>query len=231
MAFSGQTWTDLMVIVGEITVLFLVILFLFSLFVVIVIALSLRNKRYYFPKPVKAGIVLTQGLVKAICGLFGIDDKELALFFIRLQNSMNSSVFAKIPVEKRALFLPQCLRSAECPANLTPEGLICKRCGRCDIGKHIDTLEAMGYHVWICPGSTLIKRMVKDHHPEALIGVGCLIEVKDGLELSDHLGIPAMGVITLKDGCVETLLNWNDLFEVAVLGTEYEGNVNLSLAP
>jgi len=40
-----------------------------------------------------------------------------------------------------------------------------------------------------------------------------------------------MGVITLKDGCVETLLNWNDLFEVAVLGTEYEGNVNLSLAP
>ena len=231
MILEGSTWTDLMVIVGEITLLLLVLLVIFSLFVVIVIAFSLRNKRYYFPKPVKAGIVLTQGLVKAICGLFGIDDKELALFFIRLQNSMNSSVFAKVPVEKRAIFLPQCLRSAQCPANLTPEGLVCKRCGKCDIGKHIDTLEEMGYHVWICPGSTLIKRMVKDYHPEAMIGVGCLIEVKDGLELSDHLGIPAMGVITLKDGCVETLLNWNDLFEVAVLGTEHEGNVNRSQAP
>lgn len=231
MIFSGQTWTDLMVIVGEITVFFFVILVLFSLCIVVVIALSLRNKRYYFPKPVKAGIVLTQGLVKAICGLFGIDDQELTLFFIRLDNSMNSSVFAKVPVEKRAIFLPQCLRSAECPANLTPEGLVCKRCGKCDIGNHIDDLEAMGYHVWICPGSTLIKRMVKDYHPEALIGVGCQIEVKDGLELAEHLGIPAMGVITLKDGCVETLLNWNDLFEVAVMGTDLEGKVNPSQVP
>lgn len=38
----------------------------------------------------------------------------------------------------------------------------------------------------------------------------------------DKINLVGMGVVTLKDGCVETLLNWHDLMDVAVLGIEEE---------
>jgi len=76
----------------------------------------------------------------------------------------------------------------------------------------------MGYRVFIVPGSSFIKRMVKKYHPRAILGVGCLSEVKEGLEMSDKMGLVAMGVVTLKDGCVETLVAWDKVMEVATLG-------------
>jgi uncharacterized protein len=30
----------------------------------------------------------------------------------------------------------------------------------------------------------------------------------------------SMGVVTLKEGCVETLVNWGDIYEVAILGVD-----------
>jgi hypothetical protein len=76
----------------------------------------------------------------------------------------------------------------------------------------------MGYRVFIVPGSSFIQRMVQKYRPEAIIGVGCIIEVKDGLEMCDRMGIPGIGVVTLKDGCVETLVDWNEVCDVARLG-------------
>jgi hypothetical protein len=78
----------------------------------------------------------------------------------------------------------------------------------------------MGYRVFIVPGSSFIKRMVKKYRPKALIGVGCLTEVKEGIEMADKLGLVVMGVVTLKEGCVETLANWSDILEVAALGVD-----------
>jgi len=183
--------------------------------VVAVAFYSIKHGRFYFPRVVQAGLVISEGFVKAICKFFNLDDKELTAFFISLHNAMTKRAFAAVPVNKRAIFVPQCLRHSACPANLTPEGLVCRRCGRCEIGAHIDELEEMGYMVWIAPGSTLIKRMVSKYKPEAVIGVGCLVEVKEGLEMLDKAGLIGMGVLTLKDGCVETIMNWNDLLEVA----------------
>jgi len=102
----------------------------------------------------------------------------------------------------------------ECPSALTTEGLICKRCNRCDIGRSIDELEGQGCKVFIVPGSTFVKRLIKKYHPKGIVGVGCLMEVKEGLEMTDRIGLIAMGVITSKDGCVETVLDWNALSDV-----------------
>jgi len=208
-------WEQLMIAIGELTIIFIIGMFLLSLFVVGVAFYSIKRGRFYFPRVLQAGLVISEGFVKAICKFFNLDDKELTAFFISLHNTMTKSSFAAVPVNKRAIFLPQCLRHSACPANLTPEGLVCRRCGRCEVGAHIDELEEMGYKVWIAPGSTLIKRMVKEYKPEAVIGVGCLMEVKEGLEMLDKANLIGMGVLTLKDGCVETIMNWNDLLEVA----------------
>lgn len=208
-------WEQVMIVIGELAIIFIIGMFLFSLFVVAVAFYSIKRGRFYFPRVVQAGLVISEGFVKAICKFFNLDDRELTAFFISLHNAMTKSSFAAVPVNKRAIFVPQCLRNSGCPANLTPEGLVCRRCGRCEIGAHIDELEEMGYMVWIAPGSTLIKRMVQKYKPEAVIGVGCLVEVKEGLEMLDKAGLVGMGVLTLKDGCVETIMNWNDLLEVA----------------
>jgi len=60
--------------------------------------------------------------------------------------------------------------------------------------------------------------MVRKYHPRAILGVGCLSEVKEGLEMADKIGVVARGVVTLKDGCVETLVDWDQVMEVATLG-------------
>lgn len=220
---GNPLWEQLMIAIGEIAIIFIIGMFIFSLFVVAVAFYSIKSGRFYFPRIVKAGLVMMEGFVKSICKFFSLDDKELTAFFIRLHNTMTKNAFAAVPSNKRAIFIPQCLRSSNCPANLTPEGLVCRRCGRCEIGAHIDQLEEMGYMVWIAPGSTLIKRMVVKYRPEAVIGVGCLIEVKEGLEMLDKAGLIGMGVLTLKDGCVETIMNWNDLLDVAREGLPESG--------
>lgn len=207
-------------IIGEITLLFILGSFLFAILIVVLALISIRRGKIYFPSLIKAGMVLVEGLIKALFRLFGIEDVQVHAFFIQLHNSLNKKAFEAVPVRDRAIFLPQCLRSSKCPAHLTPEGLKCKCCGLCMIGYWLPILERMGYRVFSVPGSSFIKRMVRKYSPKAIIGVGCLGEVKEGLEMADKLGMISMGVVTLKEGCVETLLDWELLIEIVKLGVD-----------
>ncbi|MGB4235809.1 MAG: DUF116 domain-containing protein [Methanoregulaceae archaeon] len=220
MDIDATLLNQIIFIIGEITIVLVFGVLLLSLVMVSLAVLSIRRGRIYFPSFLKAGMVFLEGFTRAIFRLFGLEDCQIHPFFIHLHNTMNKKAFETVPVEERAIFLPQCLRSSRCPAHLTPEGLKCKRCGLCTIGSWLPVFEQMGYRVFSVPGSSFIKRMVKKYRPKAIIGVGCLSEVKEGLEMSDKLGLISMGVVTLKDGCVETLVNWDDVFEIAVLGID-----------
>ena len=220
-AVVGTPWWDqLIYLIGEVTLVVLVLMIIVPVIVTIIVFLSIHNRHFYAPRLLKAGLVMSEGMSKATCRFFGLEDQELTAFFIRLHNTLSTSAFEAVPIEERAIFLPQCLRAADCPAHLTPEGLVCRRCGRCEVGENIDRLEEIGYRVWIAPGSTLIKRMFKKYHPQAIIGIGCLMEVKEGLEMCDKASVIGMGVVTMRDGCVETAVNWLDVYDVALLGTE-----------
>lgn len=220
MDLTFLNWTSLLVIIGEIT-LVVIIGALATAFILVVISLySIKKKKLYFPKLIKSGLVFLEGLMKAMFRFFGLEDRDLYTFLIKLFNTMNAAEFAKIPVAERAIFIPQCLRSSKCPAHLTPEGLKCRNCGQCDVGESRLLLERMGYRVFIVPGSSFIKRMVKKYRPKAIVGVGCLAEVKEGIDMADRLGLVVMGIVTLKEGCVETIANWPEIYEVAVLGVD-----------
>jgi len=207
-------------IIGEITVIILIGLFCLAFFLVALTFYSIRKGKLIFPGFLKAGMVLVEGFSKALFSLFGLEDKEMMTFFIRVHNTMSRKSFEMIPVRDRAIFFPQCLRSAKCPANLTPEGLKCTNCGQCTVTDAIRMLELLGYRLFIVPGSSFIKRMVKKYRPRAIIGVGCLSEVKEGLDMSDKLGLVALGVVTEREGCVETSVNWEDVFGVALIGID-----------
>jgi hypothetical protein len=214
------TLHNLIYTIGELTII-VIAGALISAFVLVIISLySIKKKRLYFPELIKSGLVFLEGLMKGMFRFFGLEDRELFTFSIKLINSMNSAEFARIPVTERAIFVPQCLRSSRCPAHLTPEGLKCRNCGQCDVGAARLLLEKMGYKVFIVPGSSFIKRMVKKYRPKAIVGVGCLAEVKEGMDMADKMGLIVMGVVTLKEGCVETIANWPDIYEIAVLGID-----------
>jgi uncharacterized protein len=220
MDFDFTPWNHLMYLIGEITVIVLLGAVLISFVLVVISIYSIRKKKLYFPKLIKAGLVFLEGLMKAMFRLLGLEDREMLSFFIKLHNAMNSAEFERIPVTERAIFMPQCLRSSQCPAHLTPEGLKCRNCGQCSVGEARSLLEKLGYRIFIVPGSSFIKRMVKKYRPKAILGVGCLAEVKEGIDMADKMGLVVMGVVTLKEGCVETLVNWADIYEVATLGID-----------
>jgi len=221
-------WGQVMTLIGEVTFFVILGMLLFAVALALLTVASVRRGKFYLPQILIPGMVAMEGLVKAFCKLLGLDDRDLITFFITLRNSMNQKAFSEIPVEERAVFLPQCLRSAQCPANLTPEGLKCRKCVRCQVGENILLLEKLGYRVFIVPGSTFIKRMARKYRPRAIIGVGCLVEVKDGIDMADRMGITAIGVVNLKDGCVETIADWVALRDAALLGLDAaSGGVDL----
>jgi hypothetical protein len=218
MDFDFLTWNNLMYLIGEATVLIVLGALVIAFILVIISLYSIKKGKLYFPTLIRSGLVFFEGLMKAFFRLLGLEDREMLTFLIKLHNTMNTAAFERIPVSERAIFMPQCLRSSRCPAHLTPEGLKCRSCGQCTIGQVRFNLEKMGYRIFIVPGSSFIKRMVKKYRPKAIIGVGCLSEVKEGIDMADKMGLVVMGVVTLREGCVETLVNWADVFEVAALG-------------
>jgi hypothetical protein len=220
MDLDFLTWNNLIYLIGEITVIVIFGALLTAFILVIISLYSIKKGRLYFPTLIKSGLVFFEGLMKAFFRLFGLEEREMLSFLIKLQNAMNTADFERIPVSERAVFIPQCLRSSKCPAHLTPEGLKCRSCGQCTVGEARMILEKLGYRIFIVPGSSFIKRMVKKYHPKAIVGVGCLAEVKEGIDMADKMGLVVMGIVTIKEGCVETLVNWTDIYEVAMLGID-----------
>ena len=198
MDLDFLTWNNLIYLIGEITII-LILGALITAFVLVIISLySIKKGRLYFPTLIKSGLVFLEGLMKGFFRLFGLEEREMLSFLIKLINSMNTADFERIPVAERAIFMPQCLRSSKCPAHLTPEGLKCRNCGQCNVGEARIMLEKLGYKVFIVPGSSFIKRMVKKYRPKAIIGVGCLSEVKEGIDMADKMGLVVMGDSDLK---------------------------------
>jgi len=220
MAFDLTPWDHVMYIIGEVTVFVIVAALIISFVLVVISLYSIRNQKLYFPKLIKSGLVFLEGMMKAMFRLIGLEDREMLTFFIKIHNTMNAAEFGRIPVTERAIFMPQCLRSSQCPAHLTPEGLKCRNCGQCSVGEARILLEQLGYRIFIVPGSSFIKRMAKKYRPKAILGIGCLTEVKEGIDMADKMGLIVMGVVTLKEGCVETIVNWPDVYEVAILGID-----------
>jgi hypothetical protein len=209
-----------MFVIGELTILFILGVLICGFILLILTVYSIRTGKLIFPAFMRAGLIFLEGLMRGLFKLFGIEDKEFLRILVTLQNTLNRKAFTAVPVSERAIFLPQCLRSKACPAHLHEEGLKCRSCGLCEIGVVKPRLEGLGYRFFIVPGSSFIKRMVKRYRPRAIIGVGCLMEVKEGTEMAGQINLISMGIVTSRDGCVETAVNWEDVYEVALLGID-----------
>lgn len=228
-------------ILGSILLAVILISAIIILFILLLLAYSFRTGNILFPNLMVTGIVFFESPIRTILRILKVDDTKMDLIGIRLRNRAMYMPFSKVPFNRRAIFLPQCLRSITCPAVLSPEGIKCRDCGACGISKAHREAERLGYRFFVVPGSSFIMRMIQKYRPEAIIGVGCLYEVRDGLDMMHSNRIPAIGVMLDHSGCVGTQLDWEKLFAVmnssidsdrekkgAQVPDEFSGNTNPS---
>jgi hypothetical protein len=204
---------SLFYLVGEAVVLLAVGTLVISILIALLILYSFRTGNFFAARIILLGTTLLESVIRPLFWIAGADDSIVDDVGVRLRNYINRKEFLKTPRNQRFIFMPQCVRSTECPAKLTPEGIKCKDCGRCNVGEAKRVAEGLGYKFFIVPGSSFIKRIIKKYKPGAVVGVGCQMELKEGLDLCHSHAIPAQGVPLSRAGCVATTLDWEQFYE------------------
>jgi len=113
--------------------------------------------------------------------------------------------------KNKVLILPHCLRDLRCPGKLGADGVECVHCGKCPIGEIITTAKENNYEVYIVPGSTFLKRVLKEKHPDGVFAVACYNDLFHGMNSLSRKNIPIQGQLLMKDGCILTLVNVEEL--------------------
>lgn len=151
----------------------------------------------------------TKSGMKIALEILGEKPSRAEDLYIELKNNLNHEGFRKIPYEKRALFLPQCLRCAEkCKAELTEVGYICKECGACCAAYKLKkAAEELGYKAFIVPGGSMVMKILANNYVEGIVGVGCRFELCEAVEKLSATKLWIQGIPLLKDGCKNTTVD------------------------
>jgi hypothetical protein len=164
-----------------------------------------------------SGVALQK--LEQLAAKMGVEEKELFQIYVRTKNSASRQKFVATPYSERVLLLPQCLRAPDCAAELKEYGYECQRCGKCTITRIIDQAEKLGYkHVYIIPGGSIVKKIFAEEKPKACLGVACLKELMLGSFICEKLGIIGQGVALLRDGCINTCVDWKVVTNTLRLG-------------
>jgi hypothetical protein len=117
--------------------------------------------------------------------------------------------------KRRTLFLPHCSRKfmdGRCKATFDARvpSYVCGQCSPdCLVNRASKIAKAKGYDVYILPGGSCIPKILKENPCEGVIGVGCALEVKLGGDALRRLGLPGQGVPLIKNGCANTVFNFD----------------------
>jgi hypothetical protein len=198
------------VLIGEIFIIFVI-----AVLVLILTAVGLAiYKRDLFPRFTLFVLNLFYQPAKLFLGYFNINHIIVDEIGIALMNSIYKDAYGKAPMAKRLLFLPQCLRNLECPAKISPQaGVICNECGRCGIAEIKRMCNECGISICISPGSEFVKRAIRNIKPMAVIGIACQYDLYSGMREVTSRGIPAVGIVLSKSGCVMTEVDWEEVKE------------------
>ncbi|MFH0862320.1 MAG: DUF116 domain-containing protein [Candidatus Altiarchaeota archaeon] len=211
MVVSLKPLEGVAVVVGVAALLFIVLALLSCLFLLISLILYRKYRVTLFPNLALSIVRVGENMILKGFMLLGIGGDWVTQTLVALKNHVGKNDFMKIRMSERAIFVPQCIRSASCPAKSDYEGLHCISCGQCTIGALKKEAEGLGYMFFVAPGSSLVKRMTKKYQPKGAIGLGCLMEIKEFLILMDKMKVKAYGVILDSSGCVETTYNLEKL--------------------
>lgn len=135
----------------------------------------------------------------------GLPPKYNEFMMILLNNEIWGDIVASIPPGRRTLLLPPCLRaSGTCQAQFDELGLLCERCGACEIGRLSDEAEALGYAVIVAEGTSIVADLIRKGMVDAVIGVSCMPSLERTFPHIFDKAVPGLAIPLTKEGCQDT---------------------------
>lgn len=203
---------NIFTILGQIVVAILVVLLILIIITLILGLYLIKSKKLLFPRLLIFTLNITYPTIKYFLDILQLDDLMIDRISIDLRNKLNKDDFKKLDAHDVIMVLPHCLRANNCPAVLGPSGLECVKCGNCCIGtiKHFGDLK--GINIYIVPGSTFIKNVLKKRPFKGVIGVACPIDLNKSMTALSNFTV--QGVYLLKDGCINTMVNVDEVIDL-----------------
>ncbi len=196
---------------GQLVVFIAILIVVLFIVVLILGYLIARKNQIKFPRFILYIVDLLYSPFKTISRILKLDEHLIDNIAIKVRDEINKEKFRHVPAEKTLIFLPHCLRHMDCPATLQKEGLNCTKCGLCSIGVIKKKADSLGYKLYIVPGSSFVKKIVKENNFQAVIGVACHEDLNQVMMLlSDFC---PQGVLLEKTGCFETKVNVKKVIE------------------
>lgn len=214
MVFQFESLKPLFSIIGELVFYLIIFVIIAAAVMAILISISFKTGYFPFPNLFVLAIIALEAPIRALYRFAGQEDSIVDLVCIKLINLVNLKSYRSVSRDKKAIFLPQCLRAIDCPAELGSEGIQCVQCGKCKIKDAKAEAKRLGYIVFVVPGSSFIKRMIAKYKPGAILGVGCIEEIRNGLDMCQKYKIPAQGIVLDEAGCITTTVNWDRFYEL-----------------
>jgi len=203
---------NLFTLLGEIVVILLIILAILTCITLILGIYLIKNKKLIFPGLLLFALNLTYPLIKKISKWFQLNELLIDEISIDLRNRINKDKFQSLDAKDVIMVLPHCLRATNCPAKLGESGLECVNCGNCCIGTIKSASEKKGIDMYIVPGSTFIKNVIKKRSFKGVIGVACPLDLNIAMMSLENYC--PQGVYLLRDGCINTIVNVDEVIDL-----------------
>jgi geranylgeranyl pyrophosphate synthase len=144
-------------------------------------------------------------LGQVVLGQLGLPRQYLGFAMVAVSNEFWRLTLEGIPFHRRLLLLPHCLSDRDaCAGKYDSVGLHCGGCGSCAIDALKREAEELGYLVIVAEGTSSVLAKILEDEADAILGVACLDSLEKSFERVVELGVPHMALPLLKDGCIDT---------------------------
>ncbi len=134
------------------------------------------------------------------------DTRILDKWMVSMKNTASESAFAT--TKHRIMLAPHCMRSLDCPASSTRDGIKCVACGKCVFSKLKEDVEEYGYTLYIITGSSFVKHVLRSEKVDGILLIACDYELNKVMRALKGSGVVSYGVPMLNDGCYDTKVDY-----------------------
>ncbi|MGP8322019.1 MAG: DUF116 domain-containing protein [Methanosarcinaceae archaeon] len=197
---------------GKLFVCLAAAVFILTAIALVLGAYSFRKHKIIFPNFILFMLYLFYAPAKWICRVFFIKEEIVDEILIEIRNAVMLDRF-KHTKERRAVILPQCMRNPKCRARCDPiVGYECNRCGMCDIARIAEAADKYDFKVFVVPGDSFVRKILKSYNPGACLGVACYVELTESMQSVSKF-MPVQGICLIRDGCYDTKVDVDEVIK------------------
>jgi hypothetical protein len=192
-------------VLGVVFVILIIFFGILLLVATILIYSIVKKKRIIFPRTTLFLLDTLYYPLKRLVVSLNLDESIVDKIEIEIRNKIFKMEYFSSNMKNRIVVFPYCLRSIECKAKVSPElGVNCIKCGKCKIGHFKEICDSNSIPVFIAPGGSFVKRVLKRHPKSSVLLVACHVELNEMMRILSAKRIPQYGILLQKTGCIET---------------------------